>query len=76
MLPLTISSILGAVITAVSSRMRHKSLAESLKICAAVHAVTTKNNYQMPRSKKLVLLSAGENLNNPVSDGLRGEKGV
>ena len=30
----------------------------------------------MPRSKKLVLLSAGENLNNPVFDGLRGEKGV
>lgn len=39
LLPLTISSILGAAITAVSSRMRHKSLAESLLAMAVVVAV-------------------------------------
>ena len=39
LLPLTISSIFGAVITAVSSRTKHKSLVESVLMLAVVLAV-------------------------------------
>ena len=39
LLPLTISSILGAVITAVSSRTKHKSIVETVLMLAVVFAV-------------------------------------
>lgn len=63
LLPLTISSILGAVITAASSRMRHKSLAESLLMMIVVVAVLVGSwglSYQGPQMSKEALQNMAE----------------